>query len=170
MDESNPNNEINAAVPASNPSAFSSDALFEVLATRDAQCPVCKYNLRQLRQPRCPECGRSLELSVRATDVPVAAWITSLVALLPAAPFGVLFLIFMGEEAHWGFADFRTAGEQWGLVLGLYAIMAVPGSIFLLISRRRFAQWQPRWQAVFVAVPIAFDVAALITLLGLIRL
>lgn len=38
------------------------DLLVAYLAERDAKCPECRYSLRGLRKPVCPECGRALEL------------------------------------------------------------------------------------------------------------
>ena len=39
-------------------------ALREFLATRDAACPCCGYNLRGLTGTRCPECNQELVLCV----------------------------------------------------------------------------------------------------------
>ena len=38
-----------------------SDPLITYLATHDAPCPGCWYNLRGIDQPICPECGLELE-------------------------------------------------------------------------------------------------------------
>jgi hypothetical protein len=42
--------------------------LLEYLRTHDAFCPLCKYNLRNLTQARCPECGREIRLTVGLTE------------------------------------------------------------------------------------------------------
>lgn len=49
------------------------------LATRDAPCPVCGYNLRSLLTDRCPECGRHLVLAVGTTEPKLGAFILGLV-------------------------------------------------------------------------------------------
>lgn len=38
--------------------------LLEYLRGRDAPCPRCGYNLRDLQLPRCPECREELSLAV----------------------------------------------------------------------------------------------------------
>ena len=38
--------------------------LRDFLADRDISCPVCRYNLRNVRTPACPECGDPLVLNV----------------------------------------------------------------------------------------------------------
>ena len=38
--------------------------LLEFLRERDASCPLCGYNLRNLTLPRCPECRKDLVLAI----------------------------------------------------------------------------------------------------------
>lgn len=38
--------------------------LLQFLASRDAICPVCRYDLRGVTTNRCPECGHALALSL----------------------------------------------------------------------------------------------------------
>jgi hypothetical protein len=42
--------------------------ILEHLATSDAPCPNCRYNLRGITTPVCPECGREIDITI----VPVA--------------------------------------------------------------------------------------------------
>ena len=55
--------------------------LVEFLATRDAPCPLCGYNLHGLTRDICPECGRQLQLSVGLTDPFLRAWVILAVAV-----------------------------------------------------------------------------------------
>ncbi|MHC5023077.1 MAG: hypothetical protein ACYTGG_04090 [Planctomycetota bacterium] len=41
------------------------DLLQAFLASHDAACPVCSYNLRGVAGSKCPECGHGLALAVR---------------------------------------------------------------------------------------------------------
>ncbi len=38
------------------------DPLITYLATHDAPCAKCEYNLRGIKNPRCPECGWKVDL------------------------------------------------------------------------------------------------------------
>ncbi len=40
------------------------ELLLRFVAHRDHACPKCGYNLRNLTQPVCPECGEELKLTV----------------------------------------------------------------------------------------------------------
>ena len=49
---------------ANRPPADDDTLLLEFLRARDAPCPLCGYNLRDLPAPRCPECREPLSLAV----------------------------------------------------------------------------------------------------------
>lgn len=46
------------------PHADETRLLLEFLRDRDADCPACGYNLRNLTRPVCPECRETLALTV----------------------------------------------------------------------------------------------------------
>jgi hypothetical protein len=66
------------------------DVLFIFLAGRDVACPLCRYNLRGLASPRCPECGRELCLTIGLVEPRIGAWITCTVACAASAGLGIL--------------------------------------------------------------------------------
>src|SRR4051812_21337301 len=68
-------------------------ALVAFLSERDVACPLCRYNLRGLPSPRCPECGRELALQVGLTEPRQAAWLTGQIALTAAAGVGVMIVL-----------------------------------------------------------------------------
>lgn len=68
------------------------------LATQDASCPVCHYNLRGLLKDRCPECGRHLILTVGTTEPKLGAFILGLIGLSCGLGFCGLLL---GYAALW---------------------------------------------------------------------
>ena len=144
--------------------------LIDYLALRDVACPVCKYNLRGLTQPRCPECGRQLELSVRATDGPLGLWIAALVATLPATPFGVVLICALFINHGWGTIYIHSGTDMWNLTLAIYSILAIPAAVALIAGRRRWSRMPVGRQRVLSAIPIAFDLAAIISLIVAINL
>jgi len=85
---------------------ISEEALLLVfLREHDAACPLCKYNLRHLTRPRCPECGRELKLTVGMVEPFLAAWIMLTVGVSAASGIGVLLgaysLRFMPHFPRW---------------------------------------------------------------------
>src|SRR5947207_14443971 len=68
-------------------------ALLDFLRDRDVACPLCRYNLRALTSPRCPECGRELRLSVGLLEPRQGAWLTGQIALTAAAGIGLMIIL-----------------------------------------------------------------------------
>ena len=157
--------DLKSSSAVSTPTSPPLDPLIDYLATRDVACPVCDYNLRNLTRPCCPECGRQLELSVRATDVPMGIWIAGLVAILPATPFGVAVICTSIMDRNWRSISIHSVAEAWWLALAIYAALAIPAAVILIARRRRFLQMRSSRQGILAAIPIAFDLAAIITLL-----
>lgn len=60
--------------------------LLAFLHDRNAPCPRCGYNIRNLEDPRCPECGEALVLRV-GRQVPKFGWLLLMIA--PGAFSGV---------------------------------------------------------------------------------
>lgn len=71
---------------------WDSELLRSFLHARDADCPRCGYNLRNLIEPRCPECGEALTLKVSAQR-PIFGlfWVT----ILPGILSGVCALVLL---------------------------------------------------------------------------
>lgn len=65
------------------------------LADRDAECPKCQYNLRNLMGNRCPECGERIVVRVNLVEPKLGAMIAGLVGLSAGAGFSGLLLIYM---------------------------------------------------------------------------
>ncbi len=62
------------------------DSLVQFLATHDAPCPKCGYNLRSVQSPTCPECGLQLSLSIRPDRPSVTSWCALLLFLAILRP------------------------------------------------------------------------------------
>ena len=60
-----------------------SEMLRAYLSAHDEPCPACGHNVRGVTSGRCPECGRSLSIGIRASSMGFARrW-------------GLLLLVFM---------------------------------------------------------------------------
>lgn len=114
------------------------------LAQHDAPCPACGYNLRQLTQTNCPECGLVLKLSVGSDEAYKRAWAIALFLNAMVAGVGALCIIMTlaeGMPGIWGFAEGM-------LYFGTMATVPVP--IILLCGRRAFCKTGKIFQSVVV--------------------
>lgn len=63
------------------------EELKSFLASRDAPCPGCGYNLRGLIADRCPECNEELRLQVGLVEPKLASFLAGLIGLACGAGF-----------------------------------------------------------------------------------
>jgi len=80
--------------------------LFAFLRDRDVPCPLCGYNLRALPEPRCPECGQEIRLSIAMAEPYLRAWIVLMTATGASAGIGVFFIFVLlskGGPPHGAF-------------------------------------------------------------------
>ncbi len=120
--------------PALDDASVSSDdrLLLEFIHDRDTECPLCRYNLRGLTVPRCPECGKAIKLSVGLAEPFLIAWVAAFSASAPSAGVGLLFLTLVIRT---GF----PRNEPILFLVSFYWFLAmIPVSIALLIWRRKF--------------------------------
>ncbi len=104
------------------------DLLLEFLRERDASCPLCGYNLRNLMRPQCPECRKDLVLAVGLKE-PRFGWFlvtitpglfSGIAAALLLMPIIIVPLLGGGPEP-WRF----VAVDAFGWVSGLTALVFV---------------------------------------------
>lgn len=62
------------------------ELLLQFVTERDATCPLCGYNVRNLTRPVCPECRQRLELRVGVAQISIGWY---LAALIPCAFSGI---------------------------------------------------------------------------------
>ena len=124
------------------------DLLLAFLRGRNVRCPVCKYNLRDATQSKCPECGKRLSLSVSVTDLSVQAWaLLTFVTCLVAGP-GILMIAYLIFFMH----DIPSDLPAWSyLVMGFFAL-SVPTAVLLLVFRNRFLRLPRHTQHVICAI------------------
>ena len=65
------------------------------LAGRDVPCPQCRYNLRDARGGRCPECGDALALRLGLAEPRVGTLVAGLIGLSAGAGLSGLLLVYL---------------------------------------------------------------------------
>ncbi len=142
------------ATPAPAPALAAGDRvamLRSFLAGRDEACPVCEYNLRDLRFPRCPECGLELELRLALSEPKQGAFLTGLVGIACGVGFnGILVVYFLVLSIR------RNSGpsvwEVWPVVPGTVVGVAMLGLWIRGRGRLRRMSGLVRWSLVLGAV------------------
>jgi small-conductance mechanosensitive channel len=135
-------------------------ALVDFLRDRDVQCPRCAYNLRGLSAPRCPECGRPLELRVGITDQRLAAWLTGMIFLAAGSGAGILMLISVIADGWPGDSDPLT--QRLATSAAILHILTIPALTAWLIYARRFHRLTRRVQWIGAALVILAVVGSIV--------
>jgi len=133
------------------------------LTDRDAACPLCGYNLRNLTHTTCPECGREITLGVSLTARYVAthhaAWLTLLITTCMGAGIGILavcLLLYNGPPR----------GHPAILVLAFYYMAQIPLIVAVVAARQRLLT-QRRRAIILALVSVFFFLLMLMLLLRL---
>jgi hypothetical protein len=116
--------------------------LLAFLHGRDAPCPLCGYNLRDLTEPRCPECRQDLELTVGVTRLRFG-WLIVAIApsMFSAVAAGLLLIPMLGvllagvERPPWPVVAAETFG--W---LSTIAALLVLHKRYLFLRQSQVAQ------------------------------
>jgi hypothetical protein len=147
--------------------------LLTYLHDRDEPCPACKYNLRNLTSSNCPECGNALRVGITLADPYLKAWIALIIALLPPASFGALYIGIFGYILIRG-RNFSLHDMFRGVPVSLFVIMthlilSVPLVIAAIAMRRRFMRLQRPRQRLLAGLAWAswvLTISCIITLLN----
>ena len=136
------------------------EALIKFLAARDVPCPLCQYNLRGLRSPRCPECGRELRLTVGLSEPPLKAWIVVAACAWLSAGLGLLFVLLIIKSG--------LPPRRMGLAI-TYFIATIPAAVFVTVRRRAFLRLSNDKQSVIAASVVVITVAAFVLMFATVR-
>ncbi|MEX0655701.1 MAG: hypothetical protein WD151_16380 [Phycisphaeraceae bacterium] len=118
------------------------DLLLAYVRDRDVPCPRCRYNLRDIERPYCPECGTQPTLTVGDPQQPLGAWLLLTVVLWIGAAWGFEFIV-------WVVIDLFTDQGYWqywltdGLVhlfFSLIYIACLPLAVAMLLTRRWYCR------------------------------
>lgn len=136
-------------------SSSRSRRITEDLARRDAPCPGCGYNLRGVRVPRCPECGREIDWSDIPAAVKPLGWRVHLVDLFGLGAIvginGVLILVIgiatmFGTRGSW-FTLIRWHYSRGGESVWTLLLVALGVSLMAWGAAWELGSWESwRWQ------------------------
>lgn len=113
------------------------DLLRAFLVGRDASCPSCGYNLRDLPGARCPECGEMLVLQVGVAEPRQAAAITGVIGLAAGAGMSGLLL---------GYLLIQVA--LYGRYIGGMSRFFVINFFGLVVEGAALAYWLRYWRGI----------------------
>jgi hypothetical protein len=116
--------------------------LIEFLRDRDAPCPVCGYNLRNLTGDVCPECQETLRLTIGLRHGRFGWLLAAVTPGLFSGIAAVLMLILI-------LAVVLTGGGPVPPVifpLGLVGLVSGVVALRLIVRRHRFVELQPQAQ------------------------
>ena len=130
-------------------SACDADALIGFLSDRDVPCPLCRYKLRGLTTPRCPECGRELQLTVGLTEPRQGAWVLCQIAVAATGGIGLLALISIIQHGWPGYMDNPML---FNLCFGYY-LASIPLTVAVFLLRRRYLRMtrEKQWTIAIIA-------------------
>lgn len=111
------------------------DSLVQFLATHDAPCPKCGYNLRSVQSPTCPECGLRLTLSLRPDRPSVTSWCVLLVTVSLLS--GVGLRRWVAYLSHW-FPLPPALSISWYWHVLDYAILMSPLALIAVLLGRHW--------------------------------
>ena len=129
--------------------------LRQYLANRDAPCPNCGYNLRNLTGEACPECGetlylglgqcprcrRSLLVSLGLKEARPRAFLAGLIGLATSAGYsGLLLLHYMSIYVVFGQETYPTDAY---LISAAFSFVASTGLLLLWLANRPLLDGRP---------------------------
>ncbi|MHC4414571.1 MAG: hypothetical protein ACYS0G_04740 [Planctomycetota bacterium] len=122
--------------------------LVEFLQDRDAPCPLCSYNLRDLTDDVCPECRQKLRLTVGVHHVRFGWFLATVTPSLFSGIAAVLMLILILAALVTGAGPFPPAIDA----LELFGFASGVAALVLIVRRHRFIQLRPRVQRTWAMV------------------
>lgn len=120
------------------------DALRNYLATRDAACPSCGYNLRGLSVQVCPECNQEIELRVALSEPKLGLFLFGIIGWSLGAGFssllGLFFLVRLIQRS-WSIGP----TDQLLFQIIVVGVVVQGGAVIALAAnQRRVRRWSLR--------------------------
>jgi len=141
--------------------------LLAYVGGRDVECPTCRYNVRDLKSPVCPECGERLVLRLQAVKPRVGVLIAGLLPMAMALGFIVSLLLYaLWARLSWGDWLWDDATE---LVLMLTLVATLSVSTWLWASRwSRVRVWKPQQRSVLLLAFWLMSVGSVVAIFAVI--
>lgn len=130
------------------------------LTGRDAPCPFCAYNLRDLTGNVCPECGEKLILAVRPAAARLGLWVAAIIGASVGAGFCGMVL---GWFAYEFLVDGFSMGihHWWPLLVGFIVQGGLIAALLRYGGRARRCSSGVRWLIALAAWAGSIGVAVL---------
>lgn len=131
------------AAPPAPQSDFSAPAglLREYLRGRSTPCPGCGYDLCDLTDNRCPECGQALVLRVNLVEPRFGQLLAAILGLSAGAATGVVVLAVVIAVSVWRNNWPNRGDEFWCLVVLPTLAVVLQTPPLLALSRQRGRTW-----------------------------
>jgi hypothetical protein len=111
--------------------------LLAFLASNDAECPECSYNLRGVTLPSCPECDSEIVLSVASVQPRLGPWLMAWLAFAMAVGFDfVVGILMMIPTVMFGGGDWLTV-----VLLAMLSVLGTLSAIGLWILVTHMQSW-----------------------------
>jgi Flp pilus assembly protein TadB len=109
--------------------------------------------VRNLTQPRCPECGNALRLSLAIVDPYIKAWLALMIGSCLGAGVGLICVF--------GILKNGIVGLPGAIAAMMFVLIAmIPIAISGMIFRRRFGRFSRKLQWVIAGICLALTSAA----------
>ncbi len=139
--------------------ALSDDTMLAVYCRdRDVACPHCRYNLRDNKSRRCPECGRAIELGLHRPAVSLAAYLVLFGGLFGPA-MGTPYRLFVAS--YWLLEGSLNQFEFMFWISLAVCIASIPLVIWVARSRKAFLNLPTSKQWLLALLPMMWYVLAL---------
>jgi hypothetical protein len=141
--------------------------LVDFLKDRDAPCPLCGYNLRNLAAAVCPECAQELRLTVGVRNVRFGWFLAAVTPFLFSGIAAVVILIFLLAALVMGAEDEVPPGL---ILLELIGFTSGSAGLVLILRRHRFLKARPQFQRTWAIGAWAIHILPFLVLLALVMM
>lgn len=123
------------------------------LIGRDAPCPACGYNLRDLKGSTCPECGLALTLRVNLQEPALGSFVAGIVGICTTLGFHAIVLLW-AMAMLFTYSGAPSLRDLIPLALGL--VFDAPILWLWITQRRRVLKLSSAWRwrlALLASIP-----------------